>query len=65
MALSSSWAIAVAIVYVLSINNICTGQSHIRDNDLVSLPEPRAYIPDADLLDFVYHNHDEMTKFLR
>uniref|UniRef100_A0A1B0CR20 Peptidase M14 domain-containing protein n=2 Tax=Lutzomyia longipalpis TaxID=7200 RepID=A0A1B0CR20_LUTLO len=31
----------------------------------VSLPEPRAYIPDAHLLDFVYHNHEEMTRFLR
>lgn len=30
-----------------------------------ALPEPRAYIPDAGLLDFVYHNHDDMTKFLR
>lgn len=34
-------------------------------NDFEGLPEPRAYIPDAGLLDFVYHNHDDMTKFLR
>lgn len=25
----------------------------------------RAYTPDLGLLDFVYHNHDDMTKFLR
>lgn len=30
-----------------------------------SLPEPRAYTPDIHLLDFVYHNHEEMTRFLR
>ena len=27
--------------------------------------EPRAYIPDANKLDFKYHNHEEMTRFLR
>lgn len=27
--------------------------------------ESRAYVPDAQFLDFVYHNHEEMTKFLR
>lgn len=51
-------------VYVFYNENTCTGQSHL-DNNLDNLPEPRAYIPDAGLLDFVYHNHDEMTKFLR
>lgn len=25
----------------------------------------RAYTPDVGLLDFVYHNHEDMTKFLR
>uniref|UniRef100_A0A1A9VC85 Peptidase M14 domain-containing protein n=1 Tax=Glossina austeni TaxID=7395 RepID=A0A1A9VC85_GLOAU len=30
-----------------------------------SLPEPRAYIPNENNLDFVYHNHEELTKFLR
>ena len=29
------------------------------------IPEPRAYIPDTQYLDFIYHNHDELTKFLR
>lgn len=30
-----------------------------------ALPEPRAYIPDSQHLDFVFHNHEELTKFLR
>lgn len=30
-----------------------------------TLPEPRVYVPDAGQLDFVYHSHDTMTKFLR
>ncbi|XP_059223641.1 carboxypeptidase M isoform X2 [Stomoxys calcitrans] len=30
-----------------------------------ALPEPRAYIPDSQYLDFVYHNHEELTRFLR
>lgn len=25
----------------------------------------RAYSPDPGLIDFVYHNHDDMTRFLR
>nr|NP_001285344.1 uncharacterized protein Dmel_CG4678, isoform J [Drosophila melanogaster]AHN59814.1 uncharacterized protein Dmel_CG4678, isoform J [Drosophila melanogaster] len=29
------------------------------------LPEPRAYMPDAQHLDFVYHDHEELTRFLR
>lgn len=29
------------------------------------VPEPRAYLPDAGALDFVYHDYDEMTRFLR
>ncbi|XP_062537824.1 carboxypeptidase D-like isoform X1 [Armigeres subalbatus] len=27
--------------------------------------EPRAYRPDTSSLDFVYHNHDDMTRYLR
>ncbi|XP_040172556.1 carboxypeptidase M isoform X4 [Anopheles arabiensis] len=27
--------------------------------------DPRAYRPDVGALDFVYHNHDEMTRYLR
>ena len=29
------------------------------------LEQPRSYEPDVTQLDFVYHNHDEMTNFLR
>ncbi|XP_017156096.1 carboxypeptidase D isoform X2 [Drosophila miranda] len=29
------------------------------------LPEPRAYMPDSQNLDFVYHDHEELTRFLR
>ncbi|XP_068154518.1 carboxypeptidase D isoform X1 [Drosophila tropicalis] len=29
------------------------------------MPEPRAYSPDAQHLDFVYHDHEELTRFLR
>lgn len=48
----------------------CTAQSetstHISGADLAAvLPEPRAYVPDSQYLNFVYHNHDELTKFLR
>lgn len=25
----------------------------------------RVYTPDTGLLDFVYHNHEDMTRFLR
>lgn len=37
------------------------------NNDQLSmaLPEPRAYLPDAQNLDFVYHDHEELTRFLR
>lgn len=31
----------------------------------MALPEPRAYLPDAQNLDFVYHDHEELTRFLR
>lgn len=31
----------------------------------LALPEPRAYLPDAQNLDFVYHDHEELTRFLR
>lgn len=34
-----------------------------QNNDEIA--NPRAYTPDAALLDFVYHDHDEMTRILR
>ena len=26
---------------------------------------PRSFVPDTKQLDFIYHNHEEMTDFLR
>ncbi|XP_067639260.1 carboxypeptidase D isoform X2 [Eurosta solidaginis] len=41
----------------------CLAQS---TNELdTRLPEPRAYIPDSQYLDFVYHDHEDLTRFLR
>lgn len=39
-------------------------QSQIQP-ERTGLPEPRAYMPDAQHLDFVYHDHEELTRFLR
>lgn len=33
--------------------------------DFNNRDEPRAYRPDTASLDFVYHNHDDMTRYLR
>lgn len=46
-------------------NNLCNCQAQQSYDDSETLPSPRAYTPDVGLLDFVYHNHDEMTRFLR
>lgn len=34
-------------------------------NELERKPGSRAYQSDAGTLDFVYHDHEEMTRFLR
>lgn len=68
---SSHFRLTTSSVVVLLV--LCGGYSGLLGanaqlqlvNDFDGLPEPRAYIPDAGLLDFVYHNHDDMTKFLR
>jgi Zinc carboxypeptidase len=39
-----------------------TDHVSFQDDDSV---RPRAYVPDTHLLDFVYHDHEEMTRFLR
>jgi hypothetical protein len=36
-----------------------------KDDDSLDVVKPRAYVPDTHLLDFVYHGHDDMTRFLR
>lgn len=46
-------------------NNLGNCQIPQSFDDSETLPSPRAYTPDVGLLDFVYHNHDEMTRFLR
>ncbi|XP_037920514.1 carboxypeptidase M isoform X2 [Hermetia illucens] len=33
--------------------------------DYEGVAQPRIYSPDSQTLDYVYHNHDEMTRFLR
>ncbi|XP_052900059.1 carboxypeptidase M isoform X2 [Anopheles moucheti] len=39
---------------------------HLYTFDNLSVAQdPRAYRPDVGALDFVYHNHDEMTRYLR
>ncbi|XP_035919564.1 carboxypeptidase M-like isoform X2 [Anopheles stephensi] len=40
------------------------GRLYTFDNLSVA-QDPRAYRPDVGALDFVYHNHDEMTRYLR
>lgn len=37
----------------------------IQSTNSISDAKPRAYVPDAKELDFVYHDYNEMTKFLR
>ncbi|XP_041451356.1 carboxypeptidase D isoform X2 [Drosophila obscura] len=42
------------------------GELHLQQQQqLQALPEPRAYMPDSQNLDFVYHDHEELTRFLR
>ncbi|KAJ6640259.1 Carboxypeptidase M [Pseudolycoriella hygida] len=56
------WAIGLFLLHIFY-NNLCNCQSENYFDD--SAPSPRSYTPDVGLLDFVYHNHDDMTRFLR
>lgn len=58
------WAIGLFLLQIYY-NNLCNCQAQNSFDDSDTLPSPRAYTPDVGLLDFVYHNHDEMTRFLR
>lgn len=50
-------------LFVINLNiETCSSQQLNGINDYTGT---RAYTPDTGLLDFVYHNHDEMTRFLR
>lgn len=56
----------VAVILSLFIVNLnietCNSQQLNSVNDFAGA---HAYTPDTGLLDFVYHNHDDMTRFLR
>ena len=61
---------AIKILLVMYISLKCAAQSQMdaptsAEELETKIPEPRAYIPDTQYLDFIYHNHDELTKFLR
>lgn len=47
---------SIAVIAILFIIPSINGQY---------LEQPRSYEPDVTQLDFVYHNHEEMTNFLR
>lgn len=57
-------AAAVALcLFVINLNiETCSSQQLDTLNDYSN---SRAYTPDTGLLDFVYHNHEDMTRFLR
>lgn len=67
MAFTQSFGtLAAAITLCLFVINInietCSSQQVNTLNDYAG---SRGYTPDPGLLDFVYHNHDETTRFLR
>lgn len=50
-------------LFVVNLNiETCSSQQLNTLNDYAG---SQAYVPDTGLLDFVYHNHEEMTRFLR
>lgn len=57
---------AAAVILCLFIINLnietCSSQQLNGINDYAGA---RAYTPDTGLLDFVYHSHDDTTRFLR
>lgn len=63
--LQSTGGVCILIfsIYLIGWNiDLCYSQ---RLNNVQDLNDPRSYQPDPGLLDFVYHNHDEMTRVLR
>lgn len=61
---------AILILLYVTQNAYCISNNGNWQNpdiaaDTSVIPEPRAYLPDAGALDFVYHDYDEMTRFLR
>lgn len=62
---SSGGFVAAIVLCLFAINlniDICSSQQVENSNDFNNI---RSYVPDGGQLDFVYHNHDEMTRFLR
>lgn len=59
-----TFAAAVTLcLFVINLNiETCSSQQLNGANDYTG---SRPYTPDTGLLDFVYHNQDEMTRFLR
>lgn len=50
-------------LFIVNLNiETCSSQQLNSVNEFAGA---RAYTPDTGLLDFVYHNHDDMTRFLR
>lgn len=67
MAFAQSFGTVVAAVtlslFVINLNiETCSSQQLSTLNDYGG---SRPYTPDTGLLDFVYHNHEDMTRFLR
>ncbi|XP_073833465.1 carboxypeptidase D isoform X2 [Musca autumnalis] len=68
--MSKRWTIISFLILVYTCYRCTWAQTQIPEqtNNIeleAALPEPRAYVPDSQYLDFVYHNHEELTKFLR
>lgn len=59
-----TFAAAVTLcLFIVNLNiETCSSQQLNTANDFAGA---RAYTPDTGLLDFVYHSHDDMTRFLR
>lgn len=67
MAFTQSFGtLAAAVTLCLFVVNLnietCNSQQLNTLNDYTG---SRPYTPDPGLLDFVYHNHEDMTRFLR
>lgn len=60
--LPSTGTILIAIISVLFVIEQC--KSERVNNVAATAADSRAYTPETNL-DFVYHSHDEMTRFLR
>ncbi|XP_061391276.1 carboxypeptidase D-like [Musca vetustissima] len=69
--MSKRWTIISYLILVYTCYRCTWAQTQLPEqptNNLdleAALPEPRAYVPDSQYLDFVYHNHEELTRFLR